>query len=92
MLNNLMLWHSSWALLIDSSSVKISTDLSKEFAKTEQFLRGFFLTKVIGYMMGEKTRVEAPFKVVRSRHKALEAISSRGGDSAEEAECTVRRK
>lgn len=88
--NNLMLWHSSWSLLIDCSHFELIPELHEAFSKLEKRWRGFFMKKVIGYAPRNKV-ASYPFVVYRARHKAVAELESEGLFSGADANCQSRK-
>ena len=90
--NNLMQWHSKWSLLIDCTNLEtVDPKLEKDFERTFKFLRGFFMKKVIGYSPANKDSTY-PFKVYRSRHKAVAELEGEGITSGDEADCLSKKQ
>ena len=73
LLNNLMLWHSSWSLLIDCSNLEIKETVHSSFAKLERVLKGFFLKQILGYQPKTRRGIY-PFQVYLSRHQAVSKL------------------
>lgn len=90
MMNNLMLWHSSWKLLVDCSKLQIDTSVFADFAKLEKFLRGFFLKEIVGYSPFSRES-KYPFPIVRSRHKAVLQFEGLSSEEGSVANCASRR-
>lgn len=88
--NQLMMWHSPWNLLLDCSNFKISSQLNQDFLKSLQFFKGFFLTNIIGYQPADTT-ANYPFKVFRSRHKAVLELEKTGSFVGDIANCSTRK-
>ena len=91
LLNNLMLWHSSWKLLVDCSKLQIDASLFEEFALLEKFLKGFFLKEIVGYSPYSRESVY-PFPLVRSRHKAILKFEGLSTEEGSLANCASRKK
>lgn len=88
--NNLMQWHSPWNLVVDMANLQFAAGLSDEMAKLIKYLSGFFLKNAVGY--GIKVDLSSvPFKIYRSRHKALTHIESEGHGSSDVADCASRK-
>jgi hypothetical protein len=90
LMNNLVLWHDSWSLLIDCSQLKINASLITLFADMIKLFEGFFLQKVIGYLPVDP-KENYPFKTYRSRHKAFILLSTNTFDR-EVSNCHTRKK
>ena len=89
--NNLMLWHSSWSLLIDCKNLEFDKNVFSAFSKLEASLKGFFLKKVVGYMPKNR-KLEYPFPVFLSRHKAALILKGEIPTvSGNEANCSTRK-
>ena len=71
MLNNLMLWHDKWNLLVDCSNLEIKHDLFEDFERLFKQMRGFFMLQVVGFA-SHRRGASYPMKVFRSRHLALD--------------------
>ncbi len=85
-LNNLLLWHSSWNLLIDCEKFSIEGDRVEDFTRVLNFFKSFFLKQVIGYQFkGDKET--APFQVVRTRHHAMVALKKLESEPLEAVNC-----
>ena len=91
LLNNLMLWHSSWKLLVDCSRLQVDASVFSEFNRLEKFLRGFFLKEIVGYSPHSRDS-NYPFPVVRSRHKAVLQFEGLSTDEGSLANCASRRQ
>lgn len=88
--NNLMQWHSPWNLVVDMANLQFAAGHSDEIAKLIRYLNGFFLKNAVGY--GIKVDLSSvPFKIYRSRHKALTHIESEGHGSSDVADCASRK-
>jgi hypothetical protein len=70
MLNNLLLWHDKWNLLVDCSNLEIKQDLFNDFERLFKQMRGFFMLQAVGFTSHHKG-ASYPMKVFRSRHLAL---------------------
>lgn len=91
MANNLMQWHSHWNLLVDCHNLALAKEeregaLEPEvfFERFSAFFRAYFMKSVIGYSPKD-AKQSYPFKVYRSRHKAvldLERIAMTDGAAA----------
>lgn len=89
--NNLMQWHSPWNLLIDFDNLEVSEGLEEEINSLIRYLKGFFLKSVTGYgIKGDLTYI--PFKIYKSRHKAVALLEREGNFSSDEANCSSRGK
>ena len=88
MTNNLMQWHSKWSLLIDCQNLSIVD--KRGFEQIIDFLKRYFLQKVVGY--GRKGKGEDyPFPAYRSKHKAALSLESAAGVAGDEAHCRSQR-
>ena len=90
MVNNLNQWHSHWNLLIDCTALEFSPVLNEAFAHFERFFRGVFMRSVVGYSPQSPGAVY-PFKVYRSRHKAVASLAVEAHLAADEANCQSRK-
>ena len=91
LLNNLMLWHSSWSLIIDCSNLEMSSKSHPLFADITRSLKGFFLKNIVGY--SPKVQKDSyPFPVYRARHRAAAELESEGNFSGEDANCSSRKE
>ena len=90
LLNNLMLWHSSWSLIIDCSNLEITTDIHPLFTDFTRSLKGFFLKHIVGYSP-KAPKDSYPFTVYRARHRAAAELESEGNFSGEDANCSTRK-
>lgn len=90
LMNNLMLWHSKWNLLIDCSKFKIDGPLFEEFSLLEKYFKGFFLKEIVGYSPC-LPKENYPFPVYRSRHKAVLNFSEAGRGEGDIANCSSRK-
>lgn len=89
LVNNLMQWHSPWNLLIDCQNMALSEDTKDDFSKLIKYLNGFFLKGLVGYSIkGDSTSF--PFKIYRSRHKAVAQLEAEGHFSGDKADCASR--
>lgn len=84
--NNLMQWHSKWNLLVDCTRLSIAAELENSFIKMAQHFSGLFMLTVIGYSP-KSPKDLYPFKVYRSRHKAVTHLERVGALSGNEAHC-----
>lgn len=83
--NNLAHWHTHWSLLIDCSNFSISSDYCAKFDALIDFLRRYFLQKVVGY---NGKPAEFSFQVFRSKHRAALALENTDVSmSGDEAHC-----
>ena len=90
LMNNLMLWHSGWHLLIDCSKLRVEESIFDDFLLLQKSLKGFFLKEVIGY--NPKSAKETyPFPVYRSRHKAVLEFEKAGTGEGDVANCSSRK-
>lgn len=89
LMNNLMLWHSAWNLLIDCSNVRFEGGAADEFKRMLEGLKGFYLKKTIGYNCSPK--LNFPFESFRSRHKAAAQLEFEGAFSGAEANCQSKK-
>ena len=87
--NNLMQWHSSWNLLVDCGQLEIDRSLDGPVHNMEKALKGFFLKQFIGYNPKTDPR-DYPFKVYRSRHKALAQLQIETDLSQGQTNCVSR--
>jgi len=90
LMNNLMLWHSGWNLLVDCSKFSIEESLFGDFSLFEKSLKGFFLKQVIGYNPSESGLVY-PFPVYRSRHKAVLNFEDQSKGKGDVSNCATRK-
>lgn len=90
LLNNLMLWHSGWNLLVDCSRLEIDSSLFEEFSLIQKYFKGFFLKKIVGYNPQSKD-LSYPFQVYRSRHKAVLGFEDVGKGKGDLANCSSRK-
>ncbi|MDE3269175.1 MAG: hypothetical protein OYH77_02710 [Pseudomonadota bacterium] len=81
--NNLAHWHTHWSLLIDCANFSIDSTYIDKFNALLNFLRRYFLQKVVGY---NGKQVNYSFQVFRAKHRAALALESddldRAGDDA----------
>lgn len=89
-LNNLMLWHSSWSLIIDCSNLEVGTEIHPLFNNFSHSLKGFFLKSIVGYTP-KAPKDSYPFPVYRARHRAAAELESEGNFSGEDANCSSRK-
>lgn len=90
LMNNLMQWHSKWNLLIDCSNLSWSQEINDDWQQVERFLTGLFMKVVIGYSpRGDASQY--PFKVYRSRHKAVADLESEGFFMGNTADCKSKK-
>ena len=90
LMNNLVLWHSSWNLLVDCSKLEIDETLHEEFFRVQKFFSGFFLKQIIGYH-SSLPKDKYPFPVFRSRHKAVLQMEEAGRSEGDVANCSTRK-
>ncbi|MEZ4741647.1 MAG: hypothetical protein R3B45_04245 [Bdellovibrionota bacterium] len=90
LMNNLMQWHSAWNLLIDCTNMDISPDYKDAFIETIKYFKSFFLKEYVGYSP-RSPQSSYPFKVFRSRHKAVALLENEGMISGEDANCSSRK-
>lgn len=89
--NNLGQWHSAWNLLFDCNNLAVLEQIQPDWERMIRFFKGFFLLKCAGY--GDPKASFYPYKVYRSRHRALLAIEEFGDDhDGEVANCSSRRE
>jgi hypothetical protein len=89
--NNLMQWHSKWNLLIDCHNLAWKEGFEEEFSRMEKHFSGLFMTTLIGYSPLSADQ-KYPFKVYRSRHKAVTQLERIGALSGNEAHCQSTKK
>ncbi len=91
LMNNLMLWHSSWSLLIDCKNLEFDEKVFSHFERMQKMLTGFFLKKIIGYMPKNRT-LKYPFPVYLSRHKSANILKGEiPRVSGDDANCASRK-
>ena len=89
LLNNLMLWHSHWNLLIDCQGLKISAENHRDFEAIVKQMKSFYLKEVVGYSPPKGSSY--PFQTYRSRHKAVLALTDENrSTSGDVANCRSR--
>ena len=88
--NNLAQWHTHWSLLIDCTNFSVSSNYCDKFDALIDFLRRYFLRKVVGY---QGRQAGFSFQVFRSKHRAALALESADtSKSGDEAHCRSRVK
>jgi hypothetical protein len=88
--NILMLWHSPYSVVFNVENCTFGENGRAGFAAVERFLKGFFCQSIVGY--GTTTTPEDyPFKVYRSRHKAVGTLTNQGLQAGSDANCSTRR-
>lgn len=90
LLNNLMLWHSSWSLIVDCSNLEMDTSIHPAFEDLKRSLKGFFLKNIVGYAP-KSSKDSYPFPAYRARHRAAAELESEGNFSGEDANCASRK-
>ena len=90
LMNNLMLWHSSWSLIVDCSNLEIEAEIHPLFEGLARSLKGFFLKNIVGYAP-KASKHSYPFKGYRARHRAAAELESEGNFSGEDANCSSRK-
>jgi hypothetical protein len=84
--NNLMQWHSKWSLLLDCSKIEFDSSILGEWEPLNRYFTSFFMKAVVGY--SPKGTIESyPFKVYRSRHKAVAGLEAEGLFMGNDAHC-----
>ena len=83
--NNLAQWHTHWSLLIDCANFTVNPSYCDKFDALIDFLRRYFLQKVVGY---NGKQANFSFQVFRSKHRAALALESADvNKSGDEAHC-----
>lgn len=91
--NNLMQWHSKWNLLIDCTNLLVEPKIHEEWRRLERYFGSFFMKAVVGYQPHSDTTADQyPFKVYRSRHKAVALLEDEGHFMGNEANCKSRQE
>jgi hypothetical protein len=88
--NALIQWHTPYSLVFNIADCRFSESGRAAFAAVERFLRAFFCQAIVGYGPAEDPS-SYPFKVYRSRHKAVGTLNHQGLQSGETANCSTRR-
>lgn len=89
-MNNLMQWHSKWNLLIDCHQLTIAEDMHAPFMDSLNYFKAFFMSTMIGYSPKNPNETY-PFKVYRSRHRAVTQLERIGAMSGNEAHCQSKK-
>ena len=89
-MNNLMQWHSKWNLLIDCHHLSIADEMHDPFMISLNYFKAFFMSTVIGYSP-KNPNENYPFKVYRSRHRAVIQLEKIGAMSGNEAHCQSKK-
>lgn len=88
--NILMLWHTPYSVVFNIENCSFGDSGRTGFGAIERFLKGFFCQTIVGYGP-TSTPEDYPFKVYRSRHKAVGTLTNQGLQTGSEANCATRR-
>ena len=88
--NQLMQWHSPWSLMVNCANLEVAGPQIAEMTEMLDSFKKLYMLKMIGYSP-LRSKLEYPFKVYRSRHKAAAELESSNAIAGDTANCSSRK-